>query len=162
MRKVIDFRKMGATKRKWPRILGWVLAVLFIQLSLLILLTHGVPPQEPLNVPFCDLLTGAQSYEGKTVLTTAIIGSNEHDTMVYDASCRSTSNENRSADIEFPSDWTTSNLGKKLSKILRHDDSARVTFVATFSQGAGPYGQLGAKYRFTLIRLISVEKASHQ
>jgi hypothetical protein len=162
MRKVIDSHQMGAMKRELPNILRWVLAVIFLQLSLLVFPTSAVPPQEPLNVPYCDLLAGSQTYEGKSVLTTAIIGSNEHDTMVYDASCRSTSTDNKSADMEFPSDWTTSKLGKKLSTILQHHESARVNFVATFSQSAGPYGMLGARYRLTLIRLISVEKAPHQ
>jgi hypothetical protein len=161
MRKVIDSRQMGAMKRKSPNILGLVLAVIFLQLSL-VFPTFAVPPQEPMNVPYCDLLTGSQTYEWKSVLTTAIIGSNEHDTMVYDARCRSTSTDNRSADMEFPNDWTTSKLGKKLSTILQHHESARVNFVATFSQSAGPYGMLGARYRFTVIRLISVEKARHQ
>jgi hypothetical protein len=108
------------------------------------------------------LLSSPQAYEGKSVLTTANIGSNEHDTMVYDANCGSTSSENRSADMEFPSDWTATKLAKKLSKILRHNDSARVTFVAKFSSSGGPYGMLGAKYRFNLIRLISVETISQK
>ncbi len=162
MRKVIDSHQMAAMKRKLPNILAWVMAVIFLQLSLLVFPTFCIPAQEPPNVPYCELLASSQTYEGKAVLTTAIIVPNEHDTMVYDASCRPTSNDNRSADMQFPSDWTTTKLGKKLSTILRHDDSAKVTFVATFSQSARQYGMLAARYRFTLIRLISVEKTPHQ
>jgi hypothetical protein len=149
---------MGTIKQKLMNISGWVLTGVCLQLSLLVLPTFGMPEEEPPKVPYCDLLNSYQTYEGRPVITTATIASNEHDTMVYDTGCSSTSKDNRSADMEFPSDWTTSKLGKKLSKALRHNHSARVTFVARLSQSAGGYGMLGARYRFTLIRLVSVEK----
>lgn len=149
---------MPAVKQKLINAFKWPLAAAFLQLSLLVLQTFGLPAEDPPTVSYCELLTSPHTHEGKSVLTTAIIGSNEHDTMVYDANCGSTSKQDRSANMEFPSDWTASTLGKKLSKILRRHESARVTFVATFSESAAPYGMLGARYRFKLIRLISVEE----
>lgn len=145
--------KQGLIKISKRPLVGAVL-----QLSLLAFQIPARPVEEAPNVSYCELLTSPQTHDGKSVRTTAIIRSNEHDTMVYDVNCGSTSNENKSADMEFPSDWTVSKLGKKLSSILRHHASARVTFVAKFSESAGPYGMLGVRYRFTLIRLIAVEK----
>ncbi len=133
------------------------LAAAFLQLSLLGFQTPAKPAEEPQNISYCELFTSPQTYDGKSVRTTATVSSGEHDTAVYDPDCGSTSNENRTADMEFPSDSMASKLGKKLSNILRHHAPARITFVAIFSERDGPYGMLRVRYRFTLVRLVSVE-----
>jgi hypothetical protein len=106
------------------------------------------------RVSYCDLLSLPQRYDKGIVTTKALIRSSEHEVHVFDFECRSTATDDRSASIELPSGWNSTKLGKKLSKILRHDHTARVAFEAVFDGSGGPYGPEKTRFRFVLQRLV--------
>ena len=112
------------------------------------------------RVPFCDLLADPQKYDNRKVVTEALIQSSDHEVHVYSSKCRSTVTDDRSASIELPSGWHSAKLGKTLSKILRHDRTARVAFEAVFHGTGGPYGPEGTRFHFVMSRLVSVEELS--
>jgi hypothetical protein len=118
--------------------------------------------EPPMKVPFCDLLSAPRKYDHREVATEALIQSSGHEVHVYSPKCRNTSTGDRSASIELPGEWQSTKLGKRLSKILRHDRTAKVTFEAVFQSSGGPYGSEGTRFHFVLRRLASVEELSRQ
>jgi len=120
--------------------------------------SRGELGDQPATVSYCDLLAVPQKHDKQIVATEALIQSSDHEVHVYDSKCRSTATDDRSASIELPNGWNSTKLGKRLSKILRHDRTARVVFEAVFYGGGGPYGPEGTRFRFVLQRLVSVEE----
>jgi hypothetical protein len=88
----------------------------------------SIASDEPLSVSFCDMLATPQRFDQKTVATEAFIRSSEHEVDAYDSKCRSTVISDPTASVEFPSGWNSTKLGKRLSRILRHDRTAKVGF----------------------------------
>jgi len=132
-------------------------------LTLLVLCTSGavsrsLPGDQPLSVSYCDLLSVPQKYDKEIVATKALIQSSYHEVHVYDSKCRSTVADDQSASIELLDGWNSTKLGKRLSKILRHDRKARVAFEAVFYGSGGPYGPERTRFRFVMRRLIAVEE----
>jgi len=110
------------------------------------------------TISFCDLLSAPQKYDKNVVATEAVIHSTYHEVHLYDFRCKSTQVDNRSASIELPDGWDSTKLGKKLSRVLRHDRSADIVFDGVFYGTGGPYGPEQTKFRFVLKRLVSVEE----
>lgn len=115
---------------------------------------------EALKVPYCDVLSHFRVYDGKALVTTSFAGVSFHSDALFDPACMSADRENRSVDLDLPSGWNSTKLGKKLEKIFRHNQIARITFEGTFHSSKEHYGGDGARFRFTIRRLISVEKVS--
>jgi hypothetical protein len=111
------------------------------------------------SIPYCDLLISPDSYDGKTIVTEAMVGSSFHSIAVYDTKCMSTAEKNRSASLELPEGWNSTRLGSRLSKLLRHKRDAVVKFEATFHSRGGAFGPEGTRFGFTLRRLFSVREA---
>jgi hypothetical protein len=112
----------------------------------------------PRNVPYCDLLSAPETYDKNSVTTEALIQSSYHEVHVFDSKCRSTATSDRSASIELPTGWNSTKAGKKLSKLLRHDRTARVAFESVFYGSGGPYGPERTRFRFVMQRLLSAEE----
>lgn len=108
--------------------------------------------------PFCDVLNASKRYDGMVVRTSAIIYSSEHEVHLRHEACQSTAIDDYSSSLEFPSGWTSTALGKKLSKILRHHRSANVEIEVVFQGSGGPYGQEKDRFHFVLRRLKSVRQ----
>jgi len=121
---------------------------------------RSVADDRPSSVSFCDLLSTPQKYDKEVVATEALIQSSYHEVHVDDSKCRSTVTDNRSASIELPAGWNSTKLGKRLSKILRHDRPAQVAFEAIFQGSGGPFGPEATRFHFVLRRLVSVEEVS--
>lgn|GEM_PF-5232186 len=120
-----------------------------------------MPDNRP-SVSYCDLLSLPHQYDKKIIATEALVQSSYHEVHVYDSKCRSTVADDRSASIELPNGWNSTKLGKRLSKILRHDRMARVAFEAVFYGSGGPFGPESTRFHFVLQRLISVEEVPKQ
>lgn len=110
------------------------------------------------NVPYCDLLSAPEAYDKKSVTTEALIQSSYHEVHVFDPKCRSTVTSDRSTSIELPKEWNSTKAGKKLSKLLRHDRTARVAFESVFYGSGGPYGPERTRFRFVMQRVLSVQE----
>lgn len=119
------------------------------------------PPSRNIDtVRYCEVLSNFKDYDGKAVVTTSFAGVSFHSDALFDPACMSTDTENRSVDFALPTGWNLTKLGKKLEKVFRHNQIARITFEGTFHSGKQRYGADGARFRFTMQRLISVEKVS--
>lgn len=118
------------------------------------------PIIKPTEVSFCDLLSAPKKYEKQIINTKALIRSNTHEVLVFDPECRSTATNDRSTSIELATESRSIKLTKRLSKILRHDRTAKVTFVAIFDDSGGQYGygMEGTRFHFFLQHLITVEE----
>jgi len=139
----------------------WLIMIL-LMLCICTSASRSAPGEQATSVSYCHLLSVPQRYDKGIVATKAMIQSSEHEVHVFDLECRSTATEDRSASIELRNGWNSTKLGKKLSKILRHDRSARVAFEAVFHGSGGPYGPEKTRFRFVLQRLISVEEIQRQ
>ncbi len=137
--------------------------------ALLVVLCAGIskaqqggnpPSDEALKVPYCDVLSHFRDYDEKPLVTTSFVGVSFHSDALFDPACMSADRENRSVDLALPNGWNSSKLGKKLEKIFRHNQIARITFEGIFHSSKQQYGGDGARFRFTMRRLISVEKVS--
>jgi len=115
---------------------------------------------ELLRVAFCTLIENFQEYDKTEISTEALIWSSGHEVHVKNPNCPSTSNNDRSASIELPNGWNSNKLGRRLSKILRHDGIAKVTFEGVFQSSDGPYGPEKSRFHFVLRRLVSVQEFS--
>jgi hypothetical protein len=137
----------------------WIIAT-FLALCFSVSAPRSLSDNPPPSLSYCDLVSGPQKYDTKVVTTEALVQSNYHDVRAYDAKCLSTGADGGSAYVELPQGWSSTKLGKRLSKILRRDRTARVAFDAIFYASGGPYGQEGMRFRFVMRRLISVEEVS--
>lgn len=109
-------------------------------------------------VAFCTLVASGKEYDNKLVRTEALIQSGGHEVHVRSSECPSAAAVDRSASIEFPRGWNKTNLGKRLSAILRRDRSAKVRFEAIFESSGGPYGTEATRFHFVLRTLQSVQE----
>jgi hypothetical protein len=135
----------------------WMIIVLLL-LRICVSPCWGAPSEQAPSVSYCDLLSAPQNYDKRIIATEALVASSEHEVHVFDSACRSTVTDDRSASIELPNGWNSTKPGKKLSKILRHDRTAKAAFEATFYASGGPYGPEGTRFRLVMQRLISVEE----
>jgi len=139
----------------------WMIMTLLV-LCIGVSASGSVPGEEASSVSYCDLLSFPQRYDKGIVATRALIQSSEHEIHIFDSECKSSMTDDRSASVELPHGWTSTKLGKRLSKILRHNRTARVAFEAAFYGSGGPYGPERTRFRFVLQRLISVEEVPNK
>lgn len=122
--------------------------------------TESLPSHEAPKVPYCDVLSHFRNYDEKVLVTTSFVGVSFHSDALFDPACMSGDRDNRSVDLDLPNGWNSTKLGKKLEKIFHHNQIARITFEGIFHSSKEHYGGDGARFRFTIRRLISVEKVS--
>jgi septal ring-binding cell division protein DamX len=113
----------------------------------------------------CELLANAKSYAGQTVTLNATLAANEEfSAFTYD-SCQPTPSE---VDGKHPLIQPSFNearyafnapVNKKLNKILKRKNEARVTVVGVFLDPGHYFGhQLCCRYRLDVLELVSVEQ----
>lgn len=113
----------------------------------------------------CDLLANAKNYAGKIVTLNATLAANEEfSAFTYD-SCQPTPTEldGKHPLIQPSFDKThyafKAPVNKKLSKILKKKNQARVTVVGVFIDPGHYFGhQLCCRYQLDVSELISVEQ----
>jgi hypothetical protein len=112
------------------------------------------------KVPFCEMVSAPQKYDKMVVSTEALMSPGEHSVIFYDPGCMPTQENNVGTQISFPKGWDSTKLGKKLSKLFRHDRTARVRAEGTFYGSGGPYGPDVARFRFVPQRITGVQEVS--
>jgi hypothetical protein len=140
----------------------WAAIILAILCSTFVMKEISLAQDEPSRVAFCDLIKSNQKYDNKVVATQAFIQSSGHEVHLRSPECPSTATNDQSASLELPSGWYSTKLGKRLSKILRHDRTGKLGFEAVFQSSDGPYGPERTRFHFVLRRLISVEELSNR
>jgi len=98
-------------------------------------------------------------YDQKAVSVDGVLFPSFHSLFLLSPSCRSTKDLDFSTEAILPPSWESLRNGKKLRKFLHRGKSANVKLVGTFESGAYSYGPDGARFRFVISEISSVEKA---
>jgi hypothetical protein len=130
--------------------------------ALLFTVPHDISGQAPMraNVLFCEIVSHPENYHATVVSTEALAWPGYHSLAFYDPTCKPTEENNLSTQMVLPDAFTSTSLGKKLSKALRRNHAAKVGVVGKFYATGGPYGPDGAKFRFVVERIDSVAEVS--
>lgn len=112
---------------------------------------------EPQIVNYCEVVTLPNDYDGKVLSADVVLVPGEHTLSLFGADCLRLGYD-RVTDAQLPNNWTTLPNGKALKEILRQILSARVKLIGTFDSSKGPYGPDGARFQFSISRILSVSK----
>ena len=112
---------------------------------------------EPQNVNYCEVVTLPNDYDGKVLSVDVVLVPGEHSLSQFGADCLHFG-YGRVTEAQLPNNWTTWPNGRALSRILRRHLSAKVKLIGTFDGSQGPYGPDGARFQFSISRIISVPK----
>ena len=116
----------------------------------------GEPIPQPQDVNYCEVVTLPKDY-GKVLSVDVVLVPGEHTPSLFGADCLRLGYD-RVTDAQLPNNWTTLPNGKALNEILRQHLSARVKLIGTFDSSNGPYGPDGARFQFSISRILSVSK----
>lgn len=129
----------------------------------------GAPTQEqqPTTVTLCSLAAQPDQYAGNTVMLTAILASSTDFSIFKDDSCppkvNPTSGKSDLVSASFDQSGYDfkSAVNKKLTKILRRKQQAKVTVIGLFTDPGHYFGGQGCcRYKLDIQRLVSVEEIS--
>jgi hypothetical protein len=112
---------------------------------------------QPQNVNYCEVITLPKDYDGKVLSVEVILVPGEHTLSLFGADCLHLGYD-RVTEAQLPNNWITLPNGRALSRILRRHLSAKVKLIGTFDSSSGRYGPDGARFQFSISRIISVSK----
>src|ERR1043165_7513728 len=98
----------------------------------LILMVRALAMPTASHVQYCRLIADAQGYDGKTVVTAAIVLPGEHSLALCDPLCKPTQEQPLTTEPIFPDSVKATKLGRRLVKILSHRHSAQADLEGTF------------------------------
>ena len=110
---------------------------------------------EPHSVNYCEVVTLPKDYDGKVLSIDVILVPGEHVLSMFGADCQHLGYD-RVTEAELPNNWITLANGRALSRILRRHLSARVKLIGTFDCSKVRYGPDGARFLFSISRIIAV------
>jgi hypothetical protein len=121
--------------------------------------THAVgeTTPEPQKVNYCEVVTLAKDYDGKVLSVDVVLVPGEHTLSLFGADCPHLGFD-RVTEAQLPNNWTTLPNGRALSRILRRHLTAKVKLIGTFDSSRGRYGPDGARFQFSISRIISAPK----
>jgi hypothetical protein len=115
----------------------------------------------------CKLLANAQNDAGQTVTLNANFVSNFEFSALTDASCQPKPTEANGKPPLIQPHFDSSSydhkspLAKKLNKLLKKEDQARVILIGVFIDPGGYFGhQLCCRYRLDVSKIVSVEQVT--
>jgi hypothetical protein len=116
---------------------------------------------QPQIVNYCEVVTLPKDYDGKVLSVEVILVPSEHSLSLFGADCQHLGYD-RVTEAQLPNNWITLPNGKALSRILQRHASAKVKLIGTFDSSRGRYGPGGARFQFSISRIISVSKETAQ
>jgi hypothetical protein len=115
----------------------------------------------------CRLLANAQSYAGQTITLSATFVANFEFSALTDSSCEPKPTEVGGKHPLIQPRFVLSSydpkspLAKKLNKLLKKENQARVTLMGVFIDPGDYFGhQLCCRYRLNVSKLVSVERVT--
>ena len=115
------------------------------------------------KVTLCDLMAHPAEYAGKSVTINATVLNGMEFSLFVDDSCHPTFDKTEQVLAKFSSSQFKTKLGKKLSKLLKKRQQARVTIVGTFVDPGMLVGhQLCCRYILEVERVVSVEETKER
>jgi hypothetical protein len=112
--------------------------------------------EEQSKMDFCAVVASPAGYDGKTFSADVILWPSEHSVSLFGSACRPREGDDVTTQAVLPPAWESLPYGKKLRSFLKRHRSAKVELVGTFSSDGERYGPDAARFRFSIVRLISV------
>jgi hypothetical protein len=116
---------------------------------------------EPVVANLCEVVASPADYNKKVLSIEGILFPSEHSLLLYSPSCRPKVGFATGIDAVLPTEWQSLRNGKQLRKFLHRRKRASVKLIGTFESGAYSYGPDGARFRFVISEITSVEKAPY-
>jgi hypothetical protein len=114
---------------------------------------------EPVSANLCDVFRSPAVYNQKVLSVEGVLFPSFHSVFLLSPSCRSTEDLDFTTEAILPPSWESLPNGKRLRKFLHRRKSASVKLVGTFEYSGHRYGPDGARFRFVISEISSVEKA---
>jgi hypothetical protein len=134
-----------------------LLVVISIVFPILSAQALGETIPQPQNVNYCEVVTLPKDYDGKLLSVEVILVPSEQTLSLFGADCLHLGYD-RVTEAHLPNNWITLPNGRALSGILRRHLPAKVKLIGTFDSSSGRYGPDGARFQFSISRIISVSK----
>jgi len=114
---------------------------------------------EPVAANLCDVFLSPAAYNLKEVSVEGVLSPSFHSLFLSSPSCRHKEGLDLTTEAILPPSWDSLPNGKHLRKFLHRGKSASVKLIGTFESDAHGYGPDGARFRFVIGEVSSVEKA---
>ncbi len=112
---------------------------------------------QPVAANLCDVFVSPAEYNQKVLSVEGFLSPSFHSVLLSAPSCRP--DLDLTTEAVLPSSWKSLPNGKELRKYLHRKKNAKVKLIGTFETDAQRYGPDGARFRFVIIGISSVEKA---
>jgi hypothetical protein len=113
---------------------------------------------EPVAADLCAVFTSPAVYNQKVLSVECVLFPSVHSLFLLSPSCRPKEDLDLTTEAILPPSWESLANGKQLRKFLRRGKSASVKLLGTFEGDAHRYGPDGARFRFVIREISSVEK----
>jgi len=114
---------------------------------------------EPVAADLCDVFVSPAAYNQRVVSVEGVLSPSVHSLFLSSPSCKPKEDLDLTTEAVLPSSWESLPNGKQLRKFLHRGKSASVKLIGTFEADAHRYGPDGARFRFVVTEISSVEKA---
>jgi len=114
---------------------------------------------EPLVANLCDVFASPAMYSHRVLSVRGVLFPSIHSVFLLEPSCKPKEDIDSTTEVILPSSWVSLPKGKELRKFLHRGKSASVKLVGTFEGDANRYGPDGARFRFSISEISSVDKA---
>jgi len=116
--------------------------------------------QAPVTANLCEVVASPDVYNKKVLTVEGILFPSEHSLSLYIPSCKPKEGFDVTMQAVLPPAWESLPNGKQLRKFLHRGRNAGVRLTGIFESGRYSYGPDGARFRFVVSEITSVEKAS--
>jgi hypothetical protein len=113
---------------------------------------------EPVAANLCDVFLSPGAYNQKMVWVEGVLSPSFHSLFLSSPSCRPKEDPDLTTEAILPPSWESLPNGKQLRKFLHRGKSASVKLIGTFEADSHRYGPDGARFRFVIREVSSVEK----
>jgi hypothetical protein len=113
----------------------------------------------PATAKLCDVFTSPTGYNHKMVSVEGVISPSIHSLFLSSPACKAKEDADFTTQAVLPESWEALPNGKELRKFLHRGKSATVKLTGTFEADPQRYGPDGARFRFAISEISSVEAA---
>jgi hypothetical protein len=114
--------------------------------------------RKPPAASLCVVVASPSGYNERVLSVEGVLSPSEHSLALYSPSCKPKEGFNVTIQAVLPIAWESLPNGKQLRKLLHRGRSAAVKLTGEFESGEYSYGPDGAKFRFVIREISSVER----
>jgi hypothetical protein len=114
---------------------------------------------QPVAANLCDVFVSPAVYNQRVLSVAGVLSPSFHSLFLSSPSCKPKEDLDLTTQAILPPSWESLPKGKELRKFLHRGKSANVKLIGTFEGDAHRYGPDGARFRFVIREISSVDKA---